>query len=657
MNKYTNKKKNIKPIKIEEQIKASFHLGGTMVVEPDFDVKKYLNLFEGRGLDPKNFQNNNLLNSTYQYSTFNLDRKPLNSLIDAYKTTIFNNTLTPNKKLNKGIMTFNSEQKLLNTASTGYADNFQTNYNYHLPFTKNSTKLFYNKKFNTKYSKSKPSEYFNVFKAVKEIKNTARIPKAINKIKSYNNKKSIYITDFSNDNQKVTERSPIAYRRDYIDTVFDSKKVINNYRMRKGLELDPCEDLVTFHNKKKEISVNNVLITVLNNESKKLALKENDIKANNEKNKNILNNNLKSFEEFKDKHKRVCKKFEKTFDNLQNENNLLMKELISYNTYKKNYEDEIQKHLEYIEILRLYALFVHQALGKDISRYEKRIFPDNRNIKSEEYENKIEKIRKFVIDNYSIFWDDKYKSQLKEELKFLQQPDLLLDKIEEVERNIMRLLHLKNNIDKEIIMDEVEHKKILDALKVKYEKEENQTQSFLNEINIESNDINNYIKIENQNNSDIIELIGELFFSIVETFGHNDKNRYLYKSILNNKVDKGNVNICIKEGERILREQEEKLNKALISINTFQENDERFFNKIMEEAKKKNKAEKQLLFKKGKIDKQLEFEVDALHKFKKLSFIPRKVAASYNFQKKKVKKTIDHELEKRLEDEEMIKYK
>ena len=77
----------------------------------------------------------------------------------------------------------------------------------------------------------------------------------------------------------------------------------------------------------------------------------------------------------------------------------------------------------------------------------------------------------------------------------------------------------------------------------------------------------------------------------------------------------------------------------------------------MEEAKKKNKAEKQLLFKKGKIDKQLEFEVDALHKFKKLSFIPRKVAATYNFQKKKVKKTIDHELEKRLEDEEMIKYK
>jgi hypothetical protein len=428
--------------------------------------------------------------------------------------------------------------------------------------------------------------------------------------------------------------------------------------MRKGLILDPPENLITFNKNKNNISVKNIIIDLLNKESDRLNYKERSLRLKLEKNKNILNSNIKEFEGYMEEHKKICKNIEHNYDNLQTGGNLLLDEYIKYKAINKNYVDEIQKHLEQIERLRKYALFVHQTLGKDVSKFSKTIFPDFRPGKIiDDYDNKIEKIRNNVLQNFSMFWEPQQKEKLKEEINFLEEPDLLIHKLNEIEKNIRRLMNIKDNILKDIISDEKEHNAILGELRRKYEKEEKEYLKIKEEIDIEMNSINKYIKRENEQNIDVIKLIGSLFLEIVNELGENDKNRLNYNYILNSKIDKDNVDICIKEGERILREQEGKLNSALLSIKLYQEKDERFLSQVMDEAKKKSKLQKQLLFKKNKMNKQLEVEAQANIKENKLTLISKKIAIPYHhLPKKKEKNIIDYDLIKRLEDEELIKY-
>jgi hypothetical protein len=255
-----------------------------------------------------------------------------------------------------------------------------------------------------------------------------------------------------------------------------------------------------------------------------------------------------------------------------------------------------------------------------------------------------------------MFYDPRYKDELKNELKFLDNPQLLVDRLEDKERDIMRILNVKNNIIKEISNNQKEYKAELDDLKKKCDKEENEYKKFLKEINSQMNGINNLIKKEDEYDNDINKLIGGLFLDIVDTFGKNDKDNFRYKQVLNSKIDKDNINICIREGERLLREQEDLLNNTLYLMATYKEKDPRFFGKILEEAKKRNKIEKQMQFKMSRLNKQLEVEVKAINNAHKLTFIPRKVAIPYHSPKKKEKKVVNYEKIKKYEDEELLKY-
>ena len=151
-------------------------------------------------------------------------------------------------------------------------------------------------------------------------------------------------------------------------------------------------------------------------------------------------------------------------------------------------------------------------------------------------------------------------------------------------------------------------------------------------------------------------MIGKLFLDIVEILGENDKYKMNYKSILNGKIDNYNVDICIREGERILREKEDLLNNTLHEIKTYQENDGFFFTQVMDETKLKNKLQKHLMYKKNKNQKQIENEKKYNIKANRFVLISRKTEAPYHSPQKKVKKPINYELIKRLEDEELIKY-
>ena len=640
---------------MEDPIKTLFHLGGTMIVDKGFDIRSYLNLLD----KTKKSNKFNVLNSTSQFSRFTNSKSPVKFNYDAYLTTTFNNIPSTNINFKKSAASFSTDltkNKYFNTegrTNLDFKNNRTNNSNNNFLSTKNTSNLMYNKKTKaTKYYPTESNENFNIFKAIKEIKKNSQIPNISNIKKSP--KRKLFLTKIHNNKSK--DRAPLAYSKEYADIVFDSKKLINKFNFRKGLELDPPEDLLTFSSKKKEISVKNTLSVILNNESVKLLEKEKDYQNRYEKNKNKLDSDIKDFEDLTDEHKRVCKNIENCFDKLQKENNNLLNELIIYRSLNKNNVDEIQKVLEQIEYLREYALFVHYSLDKDISRYSKNIFPDYRNERLDDYNKKIEKIRNFVINNYSIFWDNKFREEVKEELSFLEDPEVMIQKFSEIEINIMRLLEMKDNLHIELQEDLKNHKIILDELKTRYANAEREYNKYEENLKIEMNQMNSLKQKEIDYNSEIIPLIGSLFFSIVEIFGEKDKQKMNYKSILNSKIDNNNVEICVQEGARILREQEDLLNNTLHAIKLYQEKDGRFFNQVMDETKQKNKMQKHLLYKKNKMDKLFEDEKKFISKANKLTMISRKTEAPFHFPQKKTKKVVNYALIKRLEDEELLKY-
>ena len=655
MNNSLKSNTNIKSKLTKEEMKINnlVNFGNSTMNSNTFDIKNYLNLYEKlKPQKSKNKKSYKILNSVSKLSTFDTKFKPANLPSEGIVTSTNYKTSSLDKNFGKGL----NMKKNFNIMTSTYIGNNNSKIKdlsfYKFPYTKSSNNFIYNRnKFEQKYAPTQTNESFNVFKVVKEIKKSLQFPKIVNNSHSKNKKAQI-----RNVYPKNIENLPIAYKDKYISSVFDSTNVLNNYNSRKELQLDIDNDLKGFPIKTKRVAIKNVLIDLLNNETVKLTEKEKILKAKNEKNEKILLTELKEFNEFTEQQKQQCKNLEIYHENLQRQNELLIKELVNFRVNKKINTDETQKTLEQIESLRNYALFVHKALEKDSTRYEKSIFPNYQEEKIDEYEKNIEKVKNEVLKNYQIFWDKQYKDQLKNELKFLNNIDSMSFKFREIEGNIMRLLEELSNIEEEV---EAEKKRDDETLKYLRERFANTTEEYeaINEkFKIEQNYMNNLAQKENELNSEYIVLIKELFLSILEVFGRFDKKKLNYNAILKEKIDKDNVELYLKEGERILRSMEDYLNSTLLEIKSFKDNDGKFFNQFMVGMKKRMKEEQIIQFKKNKMNRILGINNEIINKANKVPFILRQTAVPYHSPKKKEKKVINYDLIKKIEDEELIKY-
>lgn len=645
-------KNGIKLKKEEDKLNHLINLGNKMVISKNFNIKNYLNFFE-QLKTPKIKKPFNLLNSI---TTFNTKSNLINYNTDGYISSTNYKTSSVDKYFNKGKATFHNNINNLKKVNIMTSTFNESNNNkdlsfYNIPYTNSSSNFIINSKFKTNYSPIKSDENFNVFKAVKEIKKSLQFPKINN---TFNSKKKNIKT--RNYYPKKSNNIPIAYKDKYLNTVLESTEVINNYNLRKELEFETDNDLTSFPKKTKDVSLKNVLIKLINHETVKLSEKEDDLKTKNEKNQKLLITEIKEFNDFTEKQKQFCKNLEVLHENLIKQNEYLNKEFINYKINNKSLTDETQKILEQIESLRNYALFVHQALEKDYSLYEKSIFPDYQNEKIDEYEKNIEKVKNFVLNNYRLFYDKQHKEQLKRELKFLNNIELLFFKFSQIEGDIMRLIEEQYNINAEI---KAERKK--DKENIKYLKERYDTSLIEYNINdeklqIEKNFMTGLNEKENELNSEYLELIAELFYSIADNFGRFNKNSFNTKYLMKEKISRDNIDTYLKEGKRILRETEEALNNVLLSIKSYQENDTKFFNKFMDNTKKKLKDEQIAMFKRKKMVNLIGKNNQIINKANKVPFIKRKTASPYHSPKKKEKNVINYDLIKKLEDEELIKF-
>ena len=649
------KTKIIKKIKKEEnKINNLENLGNTMISSEKFDIKNYLSLYEK--YNPKKSRSKfNIYNSMTQFSTFNKKFKPVNIITEGnatstnYKTASMDKNFSKNNKINEDInimtSTYNSNQK----------NEIKDLSFYKFPFTKSTSNFVNNRnKFNNnKYSPSQTNENesFNVFKAVKEIKKSCKFPKIINNKLNINNKIPI-----RNAYPISTKNTHIVYKDKYLSSILDSKNVINNYNYRKELELETDNDIKLFPIKTKTVALKNVLIDLMNNETAKLSEKENDLKIKNEQNEKVLLTELKEFNDFTEKQKQYCKNLEVFHENLVRQNEQLISQLVKFKINKKNYADETQKTLEQIESLRNYALFVHKALEKDCTRYENSIFPNYQDEKLGEYDKIIEQIKSNVIDKYKIFWDKQYKEELKDELKFLNNTDSMFFRFNEIEGNIMRLLDEQFNIQKEMEREEKRGNEILKYLQARYDNTYEEYKSYEDKLIIEKNLFKGLTEKENELNIEYTQFIKDLFLNIVDVFGRFDKRKFDTHLLMKEKITKDNVDVFLREGERILRDMEEFLNSKLLAIDSYKINDSKFFNKFMNNMKKKMKEEQMILFKKNKMENLIGKNNKIINKANKVPFILRKTEAPYHSPKKKEKKVINYDLIKKLEDDELLKY-
>ena len=655
MNNSLKSNTNIKTKLRKEELKINnlVNFGNPTMNSNSFDIKNYLNIYEKlKPQKSKNKKSYKILNSVSKFSTFDTKFKPANYPSEGIVTSTNYKTSSLDKNFGKGI----NMKKNINIMTSTYIGNNNHQVKdlsfYKFPYTKSSNNFIYNRnKIEKKYSPTQTNnESFNVFKVVKEIKKSLQFPKIVN-----NNSKNKKF-QMRNVYPKNIESLPIAYKDKYISSVFDSTNVLNNYNSRKELQLDIDNNLREFPIKTKRVAIKNVLIDLLNDETVKLTEKEKILKAKNEKNQKILITELKEFDEFTEQQKQQCKNLEIYHENLQRQNELLIKELVNFRVNKKNYTDETQKILEQIESLRNYALFVHKALEKDSTRYEKSIFPNYQEEKIDEYEKNIEKIKNEVLNNYQIFWDKQYKDQLKNELKFLNNIDSMSYKFQEIEGNIMRLLEELSDIQEETEAEEKKDNETLKYLRERFANANEEYETIEEKFKIEQNYMNNLAQKENELNSEYIVLIKELFLSILEVFGRFDKKKLNYNAILKEKIDKDNIEIYLKEGERILRNMEDFLNSKLIEIRGFKENDSKFFNQFMIGMKKRMKEEQIIQFKKNKMNRIMGINNEIINKANKVPFILRQSAVPYHSPKKKEKKVINYDLIKKIEDEELIKY-
>ena len=636
----------------EDKINTLANFGNSMINLNKFNIKNYLNLYE-KYKHKKNKKAFKAFNSMSQYSTYNTKFKPLNQTSEGCITSTHYKTSSMAKNFDKGITGKNNINIMTSTYVDNKSDMTKELPFYNLPYTKSTSNFINNRNtFNTKYSptQTNESESFNIFKAVKNIKKSLYFPKIVNN--KTPRKKSITRNIFL----QKKESLPVNFKAQYISTVFDSAKILDNYNSRKELELDRDNDLKAFPLKTKTVALKNVLISVLNKETTKLSEKEKILKAKNENNQKILLTELKEFDEFTEKQKQYCKNLETFHENLQKQNELLIEELFKYKIYKKNFTDETQKTLEQIESLRNYALFVHKALEKDISRYEKSIFPDYKEEKLDEYDKNMEEVKFKVINNYRIFWDKQYKDKLKNELKFLNNTDSMYFKFKEIEGNIMRLIDEHSNIESEIETEKKYNKEILDYLQERYINTLEEYKSYEENYLIEKNLMNNLTEKENELNSEYIELIGDLFLAIVDIFGKFDKKKFNTHVLLKEKINKDNVDNFLKNGQRILRDMEDFLNSKILDIESYKVNDTKFFNKFMNYTKKRMKEEQIIQFKKNKMNSIIGKNNKIINKANKAPFILRKTEAPYHSPKKKVKTLINFDINKKLEDEELLKY-
>ena len=661
-----NKKLNKEKLKASDKIRL--FLNDKMSIEKDFDIVKYLPTSQKK----------------VKLKKLNLNGDSSLPLINS------NNSYKSNKSIFKGINKITEisnknkiDKMILEDASTDRKS--PKNINNILPLSNESIKVALPENISNFQSKKKTSNIKDSMKASKmQLEDINKNSKTVAKsTKSIFPKNSLFLTDVErsnknninkfqnnkllkkiktnlennfNTNNEInfnSENFPIAFSKKYENTVFNHLRQIHYYKYQKYLQLFPSKDCTyNFITENKLLTKNNILLKLMKTEQNKLETNYNlhsDRILNNQKK---LEKGQKEFEELKEKQKNLNKKFEYMHLSIYQKNRDLIYNEIENHYIIKNNQDEIRRILHNIDKLRVYALFINEVLGGDITRFENQIIPADKFEEEIDYpkilDDFLKKYNYFLINSPFDFGNIKYNEELmKQEKTFIDEPEKMWYKFKEIENIIVRNVFIKENLKNEIKHMIEEKNNNLKDMKQRKEILENEYANLKESYEYEKLKYQEVEKRYVYNKVEVDEMINDLYSYACKVF--NSPNLKSKNSEIYDTLD------ITKEIYGIIHNSEIVIDDLILNLNKLQKEDTRLFEKITENRKKYLKSLKSQNILEQKMKEKFNFIYDT-NSYNRIVLKSRKTEAPYHKPKKVEKVEIDKSLIERLENEELLTY-
>ena len=583
-----------------------------------------------RDLNEKSNEKNNSIN--YINIDSNRDRR----LRRNYYLKIINTSFSDRSSINN-----NTQSSLMTNFIKSQID--KKNKPLPLPNKYINERLYPQKSINEK------SNYFNPLKAINDIKkNTAKL--------RLENKNADYFT------KKPTIQSKVAFDPKYEDVVFEPNKLINEYT-NKNMNLKLNEnDVNDFVSKNKQISINNVLINLMKEENKKLK-RQNEINSKNvEDFAKIIQEDEENFENYSSQQKNLYFKLGDMAEEINKEANNIRKLLFVYTTKEKSLEDEIFKIIEQIDLLRIYAKFVHKVMEEDEKLFEEEIIPDYANDSRpdiyiliekvyEKYGHLLKKKKNYNNNNNN---NNQLKLDENEEIEeteneILSDPYLIIKKFKELEDSIIRTVQYSSKFTKLHNKESEEQKEIIkdmnrqiNQLKKEYE------QAKRSLIEYKKSELGGISKSDEV----YCAMIDDLCKAIKDD---NYKSGEIdYKKIHMSDAQMLLLNDEIINGFNMMEQKEKLINTYISELEECEKNDLKLFSDLTSKRKKEIKIMNQNNIKETMKEIENEKKLKSEQRFNKIFVKLRKTEPPKYNEKKEIKIKIDPEEVFKKENEELL---
>ena len=429
--------------------------------------------------------------------------------------------------------------------------------------------------------------------------------------------------------------SNIGYDNDNVKYVFETSKLLNKINQRKNKKLtDEDPKISQFIFDTQNISINNCILKVINNESENLYKhdEKNLMKLEN-LNKNYLIDE-KNFNEFKEIQNQAYENIENILKSVEKKNRQLHEQLIEIKSQNKEIEDEMEKYFYEIENYRICAKFINKILDEDPKLFHRSIIQSQEEIKKNNIIINHIRILNEIFDDYDFVLNKKHSQNifLNELLqddsniyrKFIDMQDKILMKLEEEEKILKH-----RTIDKKENVNMLKHLKVMVKF---YEDEYNEKLEDYNKVQEEFNKTylgpKNSLDMRNAalNIKDIQNFLNEENILIDININRRKKKDKKIFEIAKEIIDK------IKEKETII-------NDLMFEMEEIEKNDNNLFNEILNERKIRNKENKQIEYKQNYEEEQNKKKIQAAKRYEKIIIKSRKTEPPYHHIKKKLKET------------------
>ena len=457
--------------------------------------------------------------------------------------------------------------------------------------------------------------------------------------------------DYNKDINIKIEEENFAYPKKYENTVMNHIHLINDYNYKQNFKLNSQEDSsYNFALKTKLLKKSNFILKLLKTEQNKLHTNYNMHSQKIIHNKKILEKDEKQFEELVEKQKTLGKNYESLYNNIVKKNKELINVDIGNNYIIKENQDEIKRILHKIVKLRAYGFFINEVLGGDITRFEKKIIPEDK------YDDEINyaQLSHDVIKKYSYFllntkFDDGRinfnKEIIEHENTFIFEPEKMWFKFKEIENIIVRNVFVKENTKNEIkkMIDEKNYN--LKDLKQRKEILEYELTKLKENYDYELTKFNEVEKRYHNHKNEFDEMINDLYKQTSKLFNKRKSiNVELYDilDITNNIY-------------QTIQNTEIYIDNLALNLKKYQNEDTKLFQKALDNRKKYLKMIKAQSIINQKMREKFSFMYDN-DSSNRIILKSRKTEAPYHKPKKEKKVEIDKSLIERIENEEMLTY-